>query len=193
MNPTFYSLEDNSPESTIGYLVDLVEAVLSHLEANFCIVLSEPEGINLSEPMNAITAKSQSDSWASKSSIKNDGLKNVNTQPTALGALGRFSTLCKSSRSTRAFTASYFYLDFKTMGLFQKRLLAPAESLMFQALHGNKEEDRLRVLAKLLADCTEFAEVPVRHNEDLLNADLAKVLPWPPTGEFEVIESDYGF
>ena len=31
---------------------------------------------------------------------------------------------------------------------------------------------------RLLADAYEFSELPVRHNEDGLNADLAHTLPW---------------
>ena len=72
------------------------------------------------------------------------------------------------------------------MGLFQRNLLSSADSATYSALHGDREEDRLRVLAQVLADATEFSQVPVRHNEDLLNADLAKVLPWRPKGNPEV-------
>ena len=32
-------------------------------------------------------------------------------------------------------------------------------------------------LLEVLTECTEYAEMPVRHNEDLLNADLAKLCP----------------
>ena len=32
-------------------------------------------------------------------------------------------------------------------------------------------------LLKILTDCKEFAEMPVRHNEDLLNTELAKQCP----------------
>ena len=32
-------------------------------------------------------------------------------------------------------------------------------------------------LLKVLTDCREFAEMPVRHNEDLLNTELAKQCP----------------
>ena len=38
--------------------------------------------------------------------------------------------------------------------------------------------DSLRRLAQLLCDAFEFEELPVRHNEDELNAELAKVVPW---------------
>ena len=33
-------------------------------------------------------------------------------------------------------------------------------------------------LTQLLADAFEFAELPVRHNEDELNGELAKLVPW---------------
>jgi activating signal cointegrator complex subunit 3 len=39
---------------------------------------------------------------------------------------------------------------------------------------------------RLLADAYEFSELPVRHNEDTLNSELAQTLPWP------VDESDLG-
>ncbi len=31
----------------------------------------------------------------------------------------------------------------------------------------------------MLVDCTEFSQLPVRHNEDLINTDLAKSCPLP--------------
>lgn len=89
MNPTFYSLEDNSPESIVAYLVDLVDTVLSHLESNFCVVLSERDELGLGEAMNTVTSSAPKDSWASKSSIKKDGLNNAKVKPTALGKLGK--------------------------------------------------------------------------------------------------------
>jgi hypothetical protein len=34
-------------------------------------------------------------------------------------------------------------------------------------------------LIKVICDAYEFAELPVRHNEDVLNAKLSASLPWP--------------
>ncbi|EDQ88537.1 uncharacterized protein MONBRDRAFT_9087 [Monosiga brevicollis MX1] len=62
--------------------------------------------------------------------------------------------------------ASYYYLDHQTVRHFR-----------------NEMRDHLNIpeLLKMLCDCQEFAELPVRHNEDELNGQLAKdcLLPVP--------------
>jgi len=37
----------------------------------------------------------------------------------------------------------------------------------------------IREIVSILADADEYAELPVRHNEDSMNADLAETVPWP--------------
>ncbi|CAG0914937.1 unnamed protein product [Notodromas monacha] len=56
--------------------------------------------------------------------------------------------------------ASLYYLSHKTLALFQDRL---------------RSDCTLEDLLRLLSDVQEYAELPVRHNEDLQNADLAKL------------------
>lgn len=34
-------------------------------------------------------------------------------------------------------------------------------------------------LLRLLSEAEEYSELPVRHNEDKLNAELARDVPWP--------------
>uniref|UniRef100_A0A8C4PYW3 SEC63 domain-containing protein n=1 Tax=Eptatretus burgeri TaxID=7764 RepID=A0A8C4PYW3_EPTBU len=60
--------------------------------------------------------------------------------------------------------ASYYYLKYKTVHLFYDRLNSTCSV-----------ED----LLSLLADAEEYAELPVRHNEDGLCAQLAKTLDLP--------------
>ncbi|XP_049885974.1 activating signal cointegrator 1 complex subunit 3 isoform X2 [Pectinophora gossypiella] len=55
--------------------------------------------------------------------------------------------------------ASYYYLSHKTMAHFRANL------------HYNM---RIDDLLRLLADCEEYATLPVRHNEDLINGALAQ-------------------
>lgn len=50
--------------------------------------------------------------------------------------------------------ASYYYLSYKTMAHFTRNL------------HNNMNVDDL---LRVLADSEEYATLPVRHNEDLLN------------------------
>ena len=67
--------------------------------------------------------------------------------------------------------ASYYYLHSTTAGLFCDRI---------------GDDNSPAGLLRLLCDAEEFAELPVRHNEDILNEGLASLLPWPvdPPGSF---------
>ena len=65
--------------------------------------------------------------------------------------------------------ASTYYLDYRTLFLFRTRL----NSYDVQNGEGNIED-----LVLLLSEAREFSELPVRHNEEHLNASLADSLPW---------------
>ncbi|KAM9426396.1 activating signal cointegrator 1 complex subunit 3 [Pholidichthys leucotaenia] len=58
--------------------------------------------------------------------------------------------------------ASYYYLKHQTIRMFKERL---------------KAEMPLHELLSVLCDAEEYAELPVRHNEDQLNSQLAQQLP----------------
>uniref|UniRef100_G3PM43 Activating signal cointegrator 1 complex subunit 3 n=1 Tax=Gasterosteus aculeatus aculeatus TaxID=481459 RepID=G3PM43_GASAC len=58
--------------------------------------------------------------------------------------------------------ASYYYLRHQTIGTFKERL---------------KAELPVHELLSVLTDAEEYAELPVRHNEDQLNSQLAQQLP----------------
>lgn len=74
---------------------------------------------------------------------------------------------------------SYYYLHYRTTGLIKSRLDALMESGKFSATATEDVNlELLQVLVKLMTDAFEFSELPVRHNEDGLNADLAKIVPW---------------
>lgn len=60
--------------------------------------------------------------------------------------------------------ASYYYLSYRTLQLFRDRM---------------SYDSSLENLLTLLSDAHEYSELPVRHNEDLLNADLAKSCRFP--------------
>lgn len=59
--------------------------------------------------------------------------------------------------------ASYYYLSHKTIRIFQDRV---------------QSNSTIRDILGVLCDSDEYSELPVRHNEDLLNRDLEKELPW---------------
>ncbi|XP_072409240.1 activating signal cointegrator 1 complex subunit 3 [Chiloscyllium punctatum] len=58
--------------------------------------------------------------------------------------------------------ASYYYLKHQTMRMFRSQM---------------KADCSVKDLLSVLTDATEYADLPVRHNEDQLNSDLAKHLP----------------
>jgi activating signal cointegrator complex subunit 3 len=67
---------------------------------------------------------------------------------------------------------SYYYLKHATVGTFSSRFESEEDVLC------GPLDAALPALTKLLCDAAEFDEVPVRHNEDQLNAQLAAVVPW---------------
>jgi len=61
--------------------------------------------------------------------------------------------------------ASYYYLHHTTMRLFYDAI--------------GEADNSLPDLLRVLANASEYDELPVRHNEDKLNEELAGVVPWP--------------
>jgi replicative superfamily II helicase len=59
--------------------------------------------------------------------------------------------------------ASFYYLSHKTIRLFRDRV---------------RNDSTIRDILGILCDSDEYSELPVRHNEDLVNRDLEKELPW---------------
>lgn len=66
--------------------------------------------------------------------------------------------------------ASYYYLHHTTVYLFDARI---------------RSEMDMQDILVLLCDAREFSEVPVRHNEDGLNEELAQRVRWPPRAGFD--------
>ena len=81
--------------------------------------------------------------------------------------------------------ASYYYLDYRTVGRLRSALADPAFGAEDDDgdSQGPEGPDRLLpALLALLSETQEYAELPVRHNEDLLNAGLASHVLWPTHG-----------
>lgn len=66
--------------------------------------------------------------------------------------------------TTNGRIASFYYLHFTTMATFSK---------------GMRDGLDPTALLRLLCAASEYADLPVRHNEDILNAELAKHVPVP--------------
>lgn len=65
------------------------------------------------------------------------------------------------------FISSYYYLDYRTVCIFKNTLMSIGPDAPIESMVG------------LISSAIEFSELPVRHNEDLLNAELSEGLPWP--------------
>ena len=79
--------------------------------------------------------------------------------PTRLGAIG-----------------SKYYLKHETAALFA-RCMPALEALTSSP--SSSAEAIITAAARVLCDAPEFDELPVRHNEDVMNEELARALPWP--------------
>ncbi|XP_057196381.1 activating signal cointegrator 1 complex subunit 3 isoform X2 [Triplophysa rosa] len=69
---------------------------------------------------------------------------------------------CTIESLTYGRISSYYYLKHQTMRTFKERL---------------KPDLPIQELLGILSDAEEYAELPVRHNEDQLNSELARQLP----------------
>ncbi|KAJ3008876.1 activating signal cointegrator 1 complex subunit [Thoreauomyces humboldtii] len=126
MNPTFYGVNDPSPEGVSRYMSKLIEDTLRELQGSNCVQI--------------------------------DGEFYV--EPTIYGKI-----------------ASYYYLHYTTIGVLTSRLeggyRAPSPVRGKIAASDGDFPELLRVLC----DVSEYDELPVRHNEDKMNADMEKLLP----------------
>lgn len=73
------------------------------------------------------------------------------------------------SPTTLGALASFYYVSHTTVGFFSRSISSGLEPGVCE-------------VARMLCDAAEFAEVPVRHNEDILNETLAEKCPWPLNG-----------
>ena len=117
-NPTYYGIEEVSPESINKFLSSLVSNALDELIKSGCVQVPEDGPL-------------------------------AKVEPTFAGQI-----------------ASFYYVRHETLRLFQQCL-------------DSGQEMQPPQLCQLLADALEYEEHPVRHNEDHMNEDLAKLCPHP--------------
>ncbi|KAI8815177.1 Sec63 Brl domain-containing protein [Cladochytrium replicatum] len=77
--------------------------------------------------------------------------------------------------------ASFYYLQHRTIRSLRDRLTSdyipneegtPEDGI-------NREDGQFHMMLRILCDVQEYDELPVRHNEDIMNRDLEKKLPIP--------------
>ncbi len=74
--------------------------------------------------------------------------------------------------------ASEYYLQYSTADLFEKRVLELVSIPSLQNVSTEAVQEKLvYLLLLILCESPEYAQLPVRHNEDLLNMQLAQSIP----------------
>ncbi|KAF9970658.1 activating signal cointegrator 1 complex subunit [Actinomortierella ambigua] len=111
MNPSYYGVEDLTPQGVNTYLSDLIETTVSNLEKSHCVKVTD----------------------------------NFEIEPTSLGKI-----------------CSFYYLMHPTIRHLQQQL---------------RSDSTFEDLLMILCGATEYAEFPVRHNEDGHNKELEQSLP----------------
>ncbi|KAJ3224159.1 hypothetical protein HK099_000150 [Clydaea vesicula] len=70
--------------------------------------------------------------------------------------------------------ASFYYLNYKTVGMLRRRL-----TQNFNSDNITEKSGDFSAILRILTDSVEYDELPVRHNEDISNKELEEKLPVP--------------
>lgn len=158
------------------YFQALVGRCLADLLAEGCILCGEEADADAALPSLSSTLSSTSSSSSSSPTPRSGepDLSVIHASPLGL-------------------IASRFYLDVRTPMQFRRQLSVLASGGRVDGMvdldeaggsftcdsTGTQAGGVVHALLLVLCNCHEFAEVPVRHNEDVLNMQLAALLPWP--------------
>lgn len=78
---------------------------------------------------------------------------------------------------------SLYYLSYKTMAILSQRISRNYKK--YEESDGNWIDSDFTRIMRLLCDVAEYDELPVRHNEDVLNKEWEKKLPIPANQPFK--------
>lgn len=199
MNPSYYELEDSSTEGVERHLTGMVEGVLSDLVEAHCILFNDGFQV-VSSPLGKISSqyylyyktvglfKIRLDDWTNSltdggpadqvgdGNAEEDGEGDDDTA----GEGSRKNSKGSNSRGNRGRRGDQS--NSKGQGQGQSKGVKgkekePSGSLLLSQRLQLSGLSMQRIV-RLLCDAYEFSELPVRHNEEHLNADLADELPW---------------
>ncbi|KAJ3352530.1 activating signal cointegrator 1 complex subunit [Entophlyctis luteolus] len=127
MNPTYYGVQNTSPDGISAFLSSVIETTFQDLANAACIEITQDFFV----------------------------------APKVYGRI-----------------ASYYYLSYKTVGLFKRRLSGDYKS-KGDPEKGERPDGDFARLLRVLADAPEYDELPLRHTEDKLNQRLEEDVPVP--------------
>lgn len=152
-NPSYYGLEDGSSASVTRFLTRLAMRTLIELAQYGCVTLTD------AATQQPIDAGQQQQLLLLLSGEEND-----THTGTGKGGAHLYDGEVAVQGTVLGRLCSYYYISHKTVHLFTERLTAYASCAE---------------LLQLLCDAEEFNELPVRHNEDKHNVEIARMLPLP--------------
>ena len=203
-NPSYYHLDSSEPEAVSAYLSALVDSTLEELERCGCVTLGleAAETLGIDPEAERVRARQRADRRAKREQERVRGVLGL-----GLAAAKRGKKAARADAEAAAAAAaeeeedgeeeaidvaglvapttlghitSFYYLSHATAGAFEDRLLDEAEDDPSLASLGSHA-----LMLQLLCEAPEFAELPVRHTEELLNEQLAGLLPWQPFAGLE--------
>jgi hypothetical protein len=214
-NPSYYGLDDHTPEGTRGYILRLLIGVLVQLERKGALVIvteSEDEtpppppgdatlpkkagGEAAVAPMpfstitTALTqtqqSRAQKDKEGEEQTQKDRTHKLVSSALSGTGGSngqqGQDFLLLPTPPGR---IASDYYLNHRTTGHFREKVCSLLQLTAGTGKgqghwQGQGQEGLCYMLLLILCKSHEYSQLPVRHNEDLLNMQLAQSVPSLP-------------
>ena len=188
MNPSYYELLDSSTEGVEKHLLMMIEGVLKDLVSANCITVIDDFEV-FSTPLGAITSqyylcyktvglfKTRLNDWRislmrpdfkSSNRIRNIDDESIKQDENII--VMKNNNNSNNNKNTRNNNNNKNINNNN-----RNNELTGSEILTHHLLLSGIS---LELLLQLMCDAFEFAELPVRHNEEYLNADLADELPW---------------
>lgn len=167
-NPSYYDLESVEPAAVSAFLVELVDDTLHTLADAGCIALNGNDEEDARGGGDGDTrgkrAMTQSTVYSSNGRVQRIE-KKAKEESTSISSSSTTTTLYTIKSLSPGKIASFYYLKHSTMAIFSTELSSGLDS-----------EDIIRILC----DAAEYSELPVRHNEDNLNAGMLHQVRYPP-------------
>ena len=154
-NPSYYGLEQPDPVALASFLSELIEETVDDLIKIGCIGSSSSADGSRSWEFTSSTTTVDTDA---------DSDVGLVASTTRIGPSSRVTPTTRLFPLPPGQVASFYYLKYQTMGIFRDELRSGL--------------DTLGVL-DALCNALEFSELPVRHNEENLNAQLSKLVRFP--------------
>ncbi|EFC37605.1 dead box RNA helicase [Naegleria gruberi] len=149
-NPCYYGIEDLSYEGLNKWLSTKITSIIDDLEYAG-LVKAIDLNLDKKKRWEVMASQTQSSTFGTMTAEKEKAEKEIQK------AKGIYL-----EPTATGIIASFYYLSYRTASHFNRLI---------------KADSNVNYLLELLCEAKEFAEIPVRHNEDKLNKELSEVVP----------------